>query len=315
MINSPTVGENKMDGLLTKELPIINREAAIVLVTDGLNSPQSVRAYIRAIEGLADYLDEWGAPFNKATVNRYRTLMLEQGMGTSTINLRLSAIRKLAFEMADNNALDHRIATGIRNIKNVKQQGRRTGNWLSKEQVQELLSLPDDSLVGKRDKAVLALLVSTGLRRAECASLTVDHLQKRDGRPALVDIVGKGNKFRTIPAIQWAFDAVYEWLTAAGIKDGPVIRGFWKGGHRIRRTAISCQGMRDIVIQYSTIMGVAFAPHDLRRTFAQLAYKGGADLKQLQMSLGHADIKTTERYLGLVQDFENAPVDFIGVSV
>ena len=173
-----------MDGLLTKEPPIINREAAVVLVTDELNSPQSIRAYARGIYGLCDFLEEWNAPFNRATVNRYRSWMLEQDMGSSGINIRLTAIRSLARQMMANGGLVPAIAQGIISIKNVPQRGRRIGNWLSKEQVQELLSLPPETLVGKRDRAVLAILVSTGLRRTECASLMVHHLQERDGRPA-----------------------------------------------------------------------------------------------------------------------------------
>ena len=293
---------------------LINRDMAIALVTDGLGSQQSVRAYARAMNGLLEYLEMHQAPFNKATVNRYRTAMMDGGIGTSSINQRLSAIRKLALELSSNKGIDYQIAMGIMDIKNVKAQGKRLGNWLKKVQVKELLALPSDDLQGLRDSAVLSLLVSTGLRRTECASLTVNHLQMRSDRPVIVDVLGKGNKFRSIPAIKWAFDAVHLWTDAADITSGPLIRGIYKGGKRIRPTGITAQGIRDIVVKYSDRMpGIDFAPHDLRRTFAQLAYQGGSDIRQLQLSLGHASIKTTEIYLGIEQSLVDAPADFIDV--
>ena len=70
-----------------------------------------------------------------------------------------------------------------------------------------------------------------------------------------------------------------------------------------------------IVNHYGNIMGIKLAPHDLRRTFAHLAYEGGAPLKQIQLSLGHASVKTTEVYLDVQQDLTDAPADHLGVSL
>jgi site-specific recombinase XerD len=314
---SPTVGEYRMS-LLPKTTSQFGmaRAAALKLTADGLDSTSSVQAYTRAINDLVDFLEAHEAPFIKATVNRYRTQMIEQEKGTSTINQRLSAIRKLSKEMAENGVLDHQIATGIAEIKNVKQRGKRLGNWLTKKQAQTLLGLPNDSIMGKRDKAVLALLVSTGLRRSECASLKIDQMQMINGRPALVDILGKGNRFRSIPTIQFAYDAVNRWLRDAEITEGYILRSFWKGRNRLRPGHISDQGIKNIVAQYGTLIGEpALRPHDLRRTFAQLSYHGGADLVQIQLSLGHESVKTTENYLGITQDFETAPADALGLEL
>ncbi|MDP7590710.1 MAG: site-specific integrase, partial [Candidatus Poseidoniia archaeon] len=79
---------------------------------------------------------------------------------------------------------------------------------------------------------------------------------------------------------------------------------------------ITPQGVRDIVARRSRdILGKQVLPHDLRRTYAQLAYKAGADLRQVQLSLGHSSIRTTEIYLGLDQDFANAPGDLLEISL
>jgi len=75
------------------------------------------------------------------------------------------------------------------------------------------------------------------------------------------------------------------------------------------------QALHDIVTEYGARLGLRIAPHDLRRTFAKLAYKGGAGLDQIQLSLGHGSIQTTERYLGVTQDLTTAPCDFLGLRL
>jgi len=116
-------------------------------------------------------------------VQRYFAELREAGLSASTINQRLSVIRKLATEASDNGALDRHIANGIRAVKGIRQEGTRAGNWLAKQQAQQLLNAPDIGTVkGLRDRAILALLLGCGLRRTEAAGLTFDRIQQRDGR-------------------------------------------------------------------------------------------------------------------------------------
>jgi integrase len=92
------------------------------------------------------------------------------------------------------------LAAGIRRVKGVKKLGVRLGNWLTAEQGNALWQAPDPArLRGKRDRALLAILLACGLRRHEIAELTVDHLQQREEHWAIVDLVGKGGHIRTIP--------------------------------------------------------------------------------------------------------------------
>jgi integrase len=226
-----------------------------------------------------------------------------QGLNPSTINLRLSAVRKLAAEAQDNGLLDGTLAHGIGRIKGIKRAGVRVGNWLTKEQAEKLLNAPDTTtLKGVRDRAVLAVLVGCGLRRAEVSALAFSHIQQRDGRWELVDLVGQGGRIRSVPMPSWCKAAIDAWIADSGIVAGRVFRSMNNKG-QLAGGPLLPQNVMDCVIRYGAQIGSdRLAPHDLRRTFAKLAHTGHAALEQIQLSLGHASIQTTERYLGVSQD-------------
>ena len=286
-------------------------QAVIRLVCDSLTSDHSRRAYEKALtDFLAWYMNEGKPGLTKATVQRYKSVLQESGVSPATVNLRMSAIRKLAQEAADNGLVDQTIANGVARVKGVKSQGVRAGNWLTREQAQALLETPDTTrLKGLRDRAILAVMLGAGLRRSEVAALTFEHIQQREGRWVIVDLVGKGNRVRTVPMPAWAKAAVDEWTQTAAIIAGRVFRPVHKGDF-INGEAITAQAVHDVVKGNGHL-----AAHDLRRTFAKLAYKGGAGLDQIQLSLGHASIQTTERYLGVTQDLTDAPCDHLGLKL
>jgi len=178
------------------------------------------------------------------------------------------------------------------------------------------LNAPDTgALKGLRDRAILALLLGCGLRRAEASSLTFEHIQQRDGRWVLVDLIGKRNKVRSVPMPNWTKQAIDEYASAAELTEGIVFRPLNKGGH-ITRERMSEQGIYNLVVEYGDALNFGrIAPHDLRRTFAKLAHKGGSALDQIQLSLGHGSIQTTERYLGCEQDLTDAPCDHLGLRL
>lgn len=132
---------------------------AIEMVLDGLPSEHSRRAYERALRDFFAWHKGVGRfQLNKAVVQRYAAELRDAGLSSSSINQRLSAIRKLALEASDNGAIDPQIASGIRAVKGARQEGRRTGNWLTREQAQTWLSAPDKrTLKGLRDRALLAV--------------------------------------------------------------------------------------------------------------------------------------------------------------
>jgi site-specific recombinase XerD len=324
------------------ELATTAQEALIQIVLDGVTSEHTKRAYRRALSDFLAWHTEQGRPaLCKALVQRYRAA-LETGQaidaaqsvkagalvylppqGAASVNLRLSAIRKLAQEASDNGALPEQVANGIKNVAGVKQEGTRAGNWLTKEQAQALLNAPDvTTLKGLRDRALLAVLLGCGLRRAEAAGLEWRHIQQREGRWIVVDLVGKRGKVRSVPMPSWCKTALDAWAVGCGlalgglaVNAGRVFRSVNKGDH-LSGDGMTAQAIRDVVTGYAAALGFGeIAPHDLRRTFAKLARKGGADLEQIQLSLGHASVQTTQKYLGTRQDLTDAPADRLGLRL
>lgn len=288
------------------------------LVLDGVTSEHSKRSYRKSLALFFAWLRERPAqPFSKALVQEYRAWLIAQGLAAATVNLRLSPVRKLAREMADNGMLAEDAATGIGRTGGVRQAGVRAGNWLLREQASALLNAPDpEALKGLRDRAMLALLVGCGLRRAELLALEVGSIQQREGRWVIPDLVGKGNRIRTIPVPAPVKARVDEWLTAACIDQGKIFRPVNKGGRMTGESISDEKAVWQMVLKYARATALGkLSPHDLRRTCAKLCRKAGGDLEQIQMLLGHASIQTTERYLGTEQNLATAVNDGMGLEL
>src|SRR5262249_47108599 len=172
-------------------LPDLDQAKTAVL--NSLTSADAQRGYRHAIDEFVDwYCSEPRLALNRTVVLRYRSHLESRQLAPCTINLRLGAVRRLAYEAADCGLLTADLAAGIRRVKGVRKLGVRLGNWLTAEQGQRLWQTPDrNRLKGKRDRALLALLLACGLRRHEAVALTMDHLQQREDHWAIVDLVGK----------------------------------------------------------------------------------------------------------------------------
>src|SRR5215831_10579232 len=196
------------------------------LVLDSVSSPITRRVYNL---GLDEFFDWYGQQpptgFTKATVAAWRVALEARKLGAVSINVRITAVRKLAVEAADNGLLAPELANGITRVKGVASKGVRLGNWLSAKQAQALLNAPDVSTKkGLRDCAILAVLLGCGLRRSEVAALTFGHIQQRDGRWCIVDLLGKHGRIRTVPMPTWVKVAIDAWASAAGVADDHVFR-------------------------------------------------------------------------------------------
>jgi len=220
------------------KLPDLEQSKSAVL--NSLTSPSSQRSYDHAIREFIEwYCSEPRLAFNKTVVTRYRICLEQDQYASSTINLRLAAIRRLAYEAADCGLLSPDLAAGIRRVKGVKKHGMRIGNWLTAEQGRRLLAVfGQGDLRSKRDYAIVAVLLGCGLRRAEATALAVQDLQQREEHWVIADLVGKGGHVRTVPVPTWVKAAVDSWLVAAGVTDGPVFRAINKA-QRIGKTAFS----------------------------------------------------------------------------
>jgi integrase len=311
-LSSP--GETHGGALIAKEGQSSDQLGLVLaLVLDSVPSPYTKRQYARALLEFAQWRAGRRLPFTRATVNEWRSGLETQGLAAATVNQKLAAVRKLAREAAANGLLESGLAAGIVQIPGVKQRGTRTGNWLTKQQAQALIEAPEpNTLKGKRDRCALAMLVGCGLRRAELASLTFEHIQQREGRWMIIDLRGKGNRIRSVPVPNWVKVAMDHWCAAAQITGGRILRGMNKYD-QITHETISGTAILDLAVKYGNEIGVSLKAHDLRRTCAKLCRKHGGELEQIQLLLGHASIQTTERYLGTKQDLTNAPNDRMGL--
>jgi len=292
----------------------ISYEPVLSLVTDGVPSPHTKRAYRAALSDFLRWCQTAGVPrFSKAVVQEYRSTLEQRHLSASSIKVQMSAIRRLAAEMADNDLLDPQTALLISKVRGPASKGVRLGNWLSVHQAEDLLALPDTStLKGKRDRAALSVLLGAGLRRQELCALRFEHLQQREGRWVVADLIGKHARIRTVPVPGWCKAAIDLWTAAAQLSSGHVFRPLNKGG-RVVGDRLTPQSVYCTVRGYAERLGMRLAPHDLRRSYAKLAHKGRAALEQIQISLGHESIVTTELYLGVRQDLVDAPCDHLGI--
>ena len=287
------------------------------LVLDSVSSPITKRVYNMALDEFLAWFQQAPRPgFTKATVSAWRVSLEARGLGSSSIIIRMSAIRKLAAEAADNGLLAPELAAGIARVRSAKSVGIRVGNWLSLRQAQSLLTAPDVSTMrGLRDRAILAVLLGCGLRRSEVAALTIAHVQQRDGRWCIVDLRGKHGRVRTAPMPTWVKVGIDAWTSAADVAEGYIFRPVNRAD-RVGGEPLGEEVVWQMLKQYAAAAGVpGIAPHDCRRTCAKLCRAAGGELEQIQLLLGHASVQTTERYLGTKQDLVHAPNDAIKLRV
>src|ERR1039458_7027909 len=263
------------------------------LVLDSVSSPITRRVYNLGLDEFFEWYGREPRPgFTKATVCAWRVALEARGLGAVSSNVRITAVRKLAVEAADNGLLAPELANGITRVKGVASKGVRLGNWLTARQAPTRLK-----------------------RRSEVAALTVPHVQQRDGRWCIVDLVGKHGRVRTVPVPTWVKVAIDAWTSAAGIADGYVFRPVNRAG-QAQGVGLSEKVIWQLLQGYAAAAGVpGIAPHDLRRTCAKLCRAAGGELEQIQLLLGHASVQTTERYLGTKQDLVHAPNDGIKLRV
>ena len=275
------------------------------MVLDSVTSQHSRRNYAKALDLLFAFAA--GRPLTRALLMEYRSSM--EGLAPSTINVRLAAVRKMVNEAKRNGMLSAEEAASLTDVPNIRQSGKRLGNWLTKEQARELLAVPDRSTVkGKRDYAILALLVGCALRRRELVSLTVEDVQQRENRWVIADLRGKGGRVRTVAVPMWVKQGINAWQAAGSVEEGPLFRSIRKGGKV--GESLSDWAVWAVVTEAAKEIGFEnFGAHDLRRTCAKLCRKAGGDLEQIKFLLGHSSIQTTERYLGSEQEIAVAVND------
>ena len=257
-------------------------EVAKSAVLNSLSFPDAQRGYRHAIDEFVDWhCSEPRLSFSKTVVLRYRMQPESRNLAPGKVNLRLGAVRRLAYEAADCGLLSADLAAGIRRVKGLMKLGVRLGNWLTAEQGQAQWQAPDcGQMKGKRDRALLALLLARGLRRHELAVLTVDHLQQREGHWAIVDLRGKAGHVRTIPVPDWVTGLLDDWTTAAEIRAGRLFRRVSTAG-KVWGEAVTEKLVWHVVKEFAAKIGVSKlapqSPPKLRSALPCRRLRTGAD--------------------------------------
>ncbi|MBW1806193.1 MAG: site-specific tyrosine recombinase XerD [Deltaproteobacteria bacterium] len=178
---------------------------------------------------------------------------------------------------------------------------RKLPEVLTRDEVDLLLSQPDGSTsLGQRDKAMLELLYATGLRVSELIGLNIIGINLEAG---YVRTMGKGSKERMVPMGERAMEALQSYMFEGrkGLLKGMNSRFIFLNS---RGKALSRQGFWKIIKRYGIIAGIRkrITPHILRHSFASHLLEGGADLRSVQIMLGHADISTTQIYTHITRE-------------
>lgn len=280
-------------------------------VVADLASPHSRRAYTRQLNNFLAQLD---GPITPEGIRRYLDARKAAGMGKRETNQALYAIKKLAKKAQQAGKLDMSIWYEIDSMRGEKIASVKYGNRLSLEQVQTLLDTPDKAtLMGKRDRALMGVMLGAGLRRTEASLLEFKHLTQIAGHWRIVDVPAKHGKYVNAKLASWAKQLIDSWAKSAGIRKGRIFLAMGKHGTLLKeRRGIDARTIYQIVTKYAP---EGIAPHDLRRSFATLARYGGAPLEGIKTDLGHEDLSTTDKYIGDMPDSAPPSGDFIMVEL
>ena len=234
------------------------------------------------------------AEVSNTEVVSYLLKLKNDGKSSATVNRKVASLRAFYNYMVNRG---HMTENPLLNIKSPKIE-RKTIEYLTIEEVDRLLNMPDSSMKGKRDKAILELLYATGIRVTELIEMNVDEVNLRMG---FVTCTGEHGKARIIPMGRPSRAVVEEYLyevrpKSLGKNEEEKALFLNYSGGRLTR-----QGLWKILKEYAKLAGLEnrLTPQTLRNSFAVHMIQNGADLKSLQELLGHEDITATQVYLSV----------------
>jgi site-specific recombinase XerD len=278
-----------------------------------IDNPRTRRAYQNDLEDFCGFVGLTGADefraVTRAHVLAWRAQLETRGLAGATIRRKLAALASLFDHLLESNAV-----AGGNPVHGVKRPRIETNEGktpaLGDHQAKALLDAPDpDTLKGRRDRAILAVLLYHGLRREEAAQLMVGDLQERRGIKHL-QVRGKGGKTRFLPLHPVAAERIYAYLehdTVRQAGNGPLFRSI-RG--KTTGAGVTGNGIYTVVSQWACAVGIevdGLGVHGLRATAATNALEHDADIAKVQMWLGHANISTTRLYDRRGQRPEDSP--------
>lgn len=289
--------------------------AATMQNVTGQLAPTSRKTYTIDAKHFAQWLADQGlslTELHRGDLVAYRVHLAEM-YAQSTAARMWAVARRLLDEAVQRGLLPKNPAEGIRGFKTGDDESPHRA--LKREEAKALLDAIDRSTaIGKRDYALLMLLLRTGIRRAEVVALTVGDLGMEQGYHVAIIRHGKGNKrgLAKLPVeVRLAID---EYLEASGracaVSEAPLFISFRKGDHPQEKPLHPNQVER-IVKQHAQAIGIVMSPHRMRASFITLAFEGGADLALVQDEARHKDPRTTRRYQKRRENLHKNAVDFV----
>jgi integrase/recombinase XerC len=262
-------------------------------------SSHTLKNYQRDLSRLQEYceamgISEWAA-LDSYGVRSYVAWRHRKGLGGRSLQRELSALRSFYNYLLRERVVGNNPGIGVPAPKVEKRLPRA----LDVDKTGHLLDIHDDSPLAVRDKAMMELIYSSGLRLAELISLDLDSIDRRD---ATVRITGKGSKTRVVPVGRQALQALGEWLKVRGQLAMPEQRALFVSNNGKR---LSPRSVQQRLRQWALKQGLdtRVHPHMLRHSFASHILESSGDLRAVQELLGHADIATTQVYTHL--DFQH----------
>jgi len=253
-------------------------------------SPHTLRAYLADLRQFLAFAGAGGLAAVRIETIRHWLRALDGRADRSSIARKLAAVRGFFRFLVDTHRVAHDPSAAVATPKTT----RKLPAHLTLDDVDRLLATPRaDGVLGLRDRAILELRYSSGLRVSELTGLDWEHL---DTDAALVRVLGKGRKERVVPVGRPALRAVETYRAAAASAGWPAVRGaVFRNARGGRLTSRSVGRLVDRHVLASGTTTKA-TPHALRHTFATHLLGAGADLRAIQELLGHASLSTTQRY-------------------
>ncbi len=262
-------------------------------------SPHTLAAYGRDLNDFSRWNQEqqqlpW-TDIHQQDIRRYTASRHSQGLSARSLQRRLAALRAFYRYLNRERLCKQNPAVGVRAPK----LRRKLPTTFDVDQINQLLDQPATDELALRDRAMMELLYSSGLRLSE---LVATDLQDIDFSDAVIEVTGKGNKTRRLPVGGKAIEAIRNWLNIRGklAKSEETALFVSQRGQRISRRSVQSR-----IERYARLHGAQqhLHPHLLRHSFASHVLESSGDLRAVQELLGHADISTTQIYTHL--DFQH----------
>lgn len=269
------------------------------LGTERRLSPHTQAAYRRDLNALRAFCTQEGIEnfdgLDVYHVRRFAAQSYRQGLSARSVARRLSSVRSFLANLVELGEIRANVAVHVQAPK----PSRRLPATLDADQVARLLDLSGDDDLTVRDRAVLELFYSSGLRLAELVGLDIDDLDFTD---RTVRVTGKGSKARVVPVGRQALEAVRAWLKVRASLSAPDERAMFvsRRGRRLAPRTIQARLKHWAIVQKSPSH---VHPHVLRHSFATHLLESSGNLRAVQELLGHASISTTQVYTHL--DFQH----------